>query len=427
MSKFQLVLTGIFVFFVVIGVIVFAMYRGGSENAVRVVVWGTIPQTTFNTIIQDTALYQSKDYIVQYVEKTAENFDGDFVEALASGVGPDLFILDSDKIVTHRNKIFPIPYNILTQRQFRDSFIEGSEIFMVPEGIIALPVLVDPLVMYWNRDIFTQALLTRPPSFWDEFYNLANVVSIKDGSLNILRSAVALGEFANISNAKEIVLNLTMQAGSPVTAWGPQGIMSVYNANYNKTIPPAESAINFYTEFSNPSKSTYSWNRSLPNSTNYFLSGDLAVYFGFASEIRNIQIRNPNLNFDVVGIPTIREGGSNVSYAKYLGFAITNASVDKNSAFNVALILSDSVIGRKFSENTRLAPARRDLLNERQTDPYKEIFYNSAIRSKGWLDPSPQRTNILFRDMVESITSGRSRTAEAINRANTEINNLLGR
>jgi hypothetical protein len=28
----------------------------------------------------------------------------------------------------------------------------------------------------------------------------------------------------------------------------------------------------------------YSWNRSLPNSSDAFANGDLAIYFGFASE-----------------------------------------------------------------------------------------------------------------------------------------------
>jgi ABC-type glycerol-3-phosphate transport system substrate-binding protein len=425
MTKFQLIITGVFGLFIIFGVAVFSTYRGSTQNAVNVVVWGTIPQSVFENIVQKTSLYQSKEYKVTYVQKSEERFDRDFIEALASGVGPDLFMLRSDKILTHRNKVYPIPYNVFTQRQFRDSFIQGAEIYMSPEGVLGIPLYVDPLVMYWNRSIFNQSLETKPPQYWDEFYRLAPIISIKDGSLNILRSTVAFGEYANISNAKAVLLNLAMQAGTSVIDWAQFGPRVTFASSYSKPIIPSEAAVNFYTEFSNPSRTTYSWNRSLPNSTTYFLSGDLAMYFGFASEITNLQVRNPNLNFDVAPVPTSREGGESFVYSNFNSFAITNASRNKAASFAVASILTDRTNSLAFSKAIKLPPVRRDLLNQRQTDAYEIVFYNSAINARAWLDPNPIETNIVFRDMIESITSGRSRMVEAINRANSSLANLL--
>ena len=427
MTKFQLILTGVFGVFILLGVIVFSAYRGSSGDAVTVVVWGTMPQSSFSNVIKETSLYQNKEYNVQYVEKSRAEFDADFIEALASGDGPDLFMLPSEKILTHRNKIFPIPYNVFTARQFKDSFIEGSEIYMAPEGTLALPVSVDPLVMYWNRSMFTQVLETQPPKYWDEFYRLTGLISIKDGALNILRSAVALGEFGNISNAKEIILNLALQAGTPVTVWSGQSAQSVFADSYGKPIVPAEAAVNFYTEFSNPSKASYSWNRSLPDSVGYFLGGDLALYFGFASEISVLQVKNPNLNFDVATVPVSREGGVNTSYARFNALAITKSSKNPNAAFLVASILSGSEGSAAFSSITKLPSARRDLLAKRPTGSYQSVFYESAIRAKSWLDPSPILSDAIFKNMIESITSGRARTGEAISRASGELKNLLGK
>jgi len=425
MTKFQMILMGIFVVFLIGGVIVFSAYKGSSQNAVNIVVWGTIPQTSFNNVIKETSLYQSKEYAIQYVEKTSENFDNDFIEALASGTGPDLFMLPSDKILKHKNKILPIPYNVYTVRQFRDSFIEGSEIYLAPEGVLALPVSTDPLVMYWNRSIFTDVKITQPPKYWDEFYNLVNLISKKDGALNISRSLVSFGEFANISHAKEIVLNLAMQAGTPVITWYGSNLMAVFSNSFDKPIMPAEAAVNFYTEFGNPAKPSYSWNRSLPNSTNYFLSGDLALYFGFASEISNLQLKNPNLNFDVAMVPMSREGGTNVSFANFEAFAITKSSKNPNGAFAVASILSGAEGVSAFNKVMKLAPVRRDLLSQKPTNAYESIFYDSAIRAKGWLDPSPTETDAVFKNMIESITSGRARAGEAISRAQRELSGLL--
>jgi multiple sugar transport system substrate-binding protein len=425
MTKFQIILMGLFGVFLIGGVIIFSSYKGSSGNAVTVVVWGTISQNDFSNIIQKTSLYQSKEYTIQYVEKTKENFDADFIEALASGNGPDVFMLPSEKILKHRNKVYAIPYNIFTQRQFREAFVEGSWIYMAPEGVLALPILIDPLVMYWNRSIFTEAKMTEPPKYWDEFYNLANIISKKDGALNILKSAVAFGEFANISHAKEIILNLAMQAGTPVTVWNGNSVQSVFAESLGKPTVPAEAAVNFYTEFGNPSKPSYSWNRSLLNSTDYFLGGDLALYFGFGSEIANLQLKNPNLNFDVAAVPTSREGGVNVSFANFNALAITKSSKNPNAAFSVISILSGADAAAAFSKTLNLPPARNDLLTQKSTDVYESVFYDSAIRSKAWLDPSPTETDSVFKGMIESITSGRARTGEAVSKAGRDLTSLL--
>lgn len=425
MSKFQVILTGVFGVFIVLGVIIFSAYEGSSGNAVPIVIWGTLPPSQFDSIVKETSLYQSDLYNIQYVEKSLENFDSAFVEALASGSGPDLFMLSSDKILTHRNKIFPIPYKVFTERQFKDSFIEGAEIYMVPEGLLALPVSVDPLVMYWNRSIFNETSETVPPKYWDEFYRLAQLLSIKDGSLNILRSAVALGEYANITHAKEIIINLTQQAGSPIVLWSGEEARTVFADSFSKPIIPAEAAVNFYSEFGNPAKSSYSWNRSLPNSRNYFLGGDLAIYFGFASEISLLQFQNPNLNFDVAAVPTSREGGENVSYARFEGIAVTEVSKNKNAAFAVASMLAGPEGSKAWSAAANLPSPRRDLLSERPTGAYESIFRESAIRGRGWLDPAPVQSDAVFKTMIESITSGRARVSEAVLRANEELRNLL--
>ena len=46
MSKFQIILTGVFGFFIIVGVLVFASARGSSQVSADVVVWGTISGST---------------------------------------------------------------------------------------------------------------------------------------------------------------------------------------------------------------------------------------------------------------------------------------------------------------------------------------------------------------------------------------------
>lgn len=426
-TKFQVILTGIFGLFIVVGVIVFSAYRGSDNEIYKIKVWGTLAESDFQSILTASGLSQNEKYFIEYQQKNEQTFDNDLLEAIAAAEGPDIFLLPSNKIYKNLNKIFVVPYDVFTQRDFKDTFIEGSEIFMVPQGVVALPVFVDPLVMYWNRSIFNESKVTLPPKYWDQFFNLASVISIKDGSLNILRSAVSLGEYSNISHAKEIISTLAMQAGTSITYWDQGILLTNFADNLNKPIIPAEAAVNFYTEFSNPSKSSYSWNRSLAPSTNYFLSGDLAIYFGFASEISSLQSKNPNLNFDVASVPVSREGGSDFVFGKFYGLAITKGSRNPNAAFAVISLLTSQEGSRAFSDLLRLPPVRRDLLAVRQTGAYKSVFYNSAIRARAWIDPDKDETNLIFKNMIESVTSGRSRVSEAVSRASREINNLIKR
>jgi ABC-type glycerol-3-phosphate transport system substrate-binding protein len=425
MSKFQIVLLGVFGVIIIISVILFSQYKGGGKTVANVVVWGSLPTQDFNNILTKTSLYNNKLFSITYVQKDKDTIDSDFVEALAAGGGPDLLLIPHQKIVKQKNKFIVIPYSAYSERTFKDSFIEGAEIYLSPEGIVALPVMVDPMVMYWNRSIFTNVSLTQPPKYWDEFYALTQAISKKDGALNISRSAVSLGEYANVTSAKEILSTLMMQAGTPIVDTSREPALSVLSATFDKPLSPAEAAVNFYTQFSNPAKPFYSWNRSLPRSSDYFLSGNLAMYFGFASELFDIQKKNPNINFDVAMMPSSREGGVDATFATFYALAISKGSKDPNGALSVALVLSSSEGSTAISDVLALPPVRRDLLTVKPSNPYKDVFYRSAIISKAWLDPSPTETNKIFQDMIESITSGRERASLAISKASRALGDLF--
>ena len=72
-----------------------------------------------------------------------------------------------------------------------------------------------------------------------------------------------------------------------------------------------------------------------------------------------------------------------------------------------------------------MPPARRDLLSDKPDDDAFSVFYDAALQSQGWLDPDTKRTDLLFRDMIESVTSGRARTTEAVGKASREVDALI--
>ena len=293
MKPFQITVLGIFGFFIIVGVFLFATYRsGGGENSgpAEALVWGTLPQETIDSTLRAFGVENTNTLSVTYREIPEDSFDAVLVEALASGEGPDLVILPHDLILRHRNKIQAIPFESYTERDFRDRFIDGADIFLEQSGIIALPFNVDPLVLYWNRTLLSNASIPQAPRYWDELESIVPTLALVDESLAIQQSAIPFGEFLNVAHAKEILATLIMQAGSPIVARNErEQPVSYLSARLGASTAPGESALRFYTEFSNPSKALYTWNRALPVSTNAFLSGDLAFYPGYASELGTLR------------------------------------------------------------------------------------------------------------------------------------------
>ena len=425
MTPFQLVLLGIFAGGIVLGIAIFALSKGTTNQLYNLVIWGTMPNAHFEAIYKNSALRSSKSIQLQYVKKDQATFDAEFVEALADGVGPDIVILRDDLVYKYRNKIYTIPFQSYSERSFKDQFIEGSEIFLTKEGIVALPLMVDPMVMYWNRDMFSNNLLAQPPQYWDEMYALVEKMTRRDNSANILQSTIALGEWTNITHAKEVLSMLLLQAGTPITSRVEYGVVSLLNNQLNYAAAPGQSAVNFYTQFANPTAPSYSWNRSLPSSANFFLSGNLAMYLGFASEIFGIQQKNPNLNFDVTYVPQIRDAEKKTVFSHFYAASIVKQSKQIGAAFTAMVAFVEPAPIQALESFTNLPPVRRDLLSAKPTDAYRFIFYNSALLSRSWIDPDPAKSSAIFRDMIEGVTSGRARLSEALSTADAELNNAL--
>ena len=426
MTTFKFALTTIFLIGTIVGVVVFALSKVSSTGSVaNLVVWGTVSNQVFDTAYEKSSLHPNKSIQISYVRKDVGTFDSDFVEALAEGAGPDIVILRDDSVYKNRSKLIAIPYKNYSERDFKDQFVEEAELFLSEEGIIAVPLTIDPLVMYWNRDIFGNNLIPKPPQYWDEIPQLVDKITRRDSGANILQSTVAFGEWHNVTNAKEIIAMLLLQAGTPITSRSPQGVRSVLNLQFDYPIKPSQSAMNFYTQFSNPVSQTYTWNRSLPSSSNFFLSGNLAMYIGFASEIFSIQQKNSNLNFDVTYVPQIRDAPKKTVFAHMYSLAIVKQSKQASAALLAIKALTEPESIRALESVTNLPPLRRDLLADKPTDAFRIVFYNSALISRSWIDPNATESSNTFRDMIGSITSGRSRLLEALDQADNELSAQL--
>ena len=427
-KNFQYIVLGLFILFAMVGVGAFVIFGkfGGDKTGpqAQLLMWGLEPKRNIEILLDKIEERSPGLLKITYIEKESTNIDQDLLEALASGIGPDLILLPHDRIWRHMDKIYTIPYDSYKQRTFKDTFLEEGEMFMRPEGIIAFPFSVDPLVMYWNRQLFTDAGIAEVPKYWDEFFGEIIPLTELDSSRNIRQSAVAFGEYDNVNNAKEILSALILQSGDKIVDTSGAEPKIVFGARTVEGPSPAESSLRFYTEFSNPTKQVYSWNKSLPTSKASFLASDLAIYFGFASEAGDIAAKNPNLNFDVASIPQIRDS-SRATYGRISGLSILKNSEYIGDAFLAVNILTSEGADLDYALGSVLPPVHRKLLSKKPSDASPAIFYDSAIISKGWFDPNKTGSDAVFEKMIENVTSGRFRIADAVIRAKEELELLL--
>ncbi|MFW5871708.1 MAG: extracellular solute-binding protein [bacterium] len=428
LSPFQLILFVVIVFLIIGGVMVFALKRqSSSEQVVPITVWGTLSGDFINSYQEAINDLNGDSIEVTYEEFPEDEFEDELVSALAAGEGPDAVIFSEDLIVKHENKLFTIGYDFYNQSDFRNNFIESGEILLKEDGVLGIPFIVDPLVLYWNRTILNANGISQPPEYWEEFLELVPQITRSDSSSNISTAALSIGEFRNINNAKEIFTTLVQQAGNPIVTRDEDtgNFVSIFEERLGYSVSPADAAINFFTQFSDPTKNTYTWNRSLPQADEMFLSGDLAFYIGFASERNSLVERNPNLNFGITQLPQSRSSQEKHTGGKMYFLGILNRSENIGAAYDTFIKMTNPENMSFVYDLINLPSVRRDLLAEVPSVDYRDTFNKAALITKPFIDPDSERTDQIFQNSIESVISGRFSASEAIKRIDQDLDLLI--
>lgn len=439
LNIFQIVIIAICVVIGIGGVVLFATSKTGfGTSGYAAQVWGVLPKTSI-----DEALVPYRDQGIDpsfvYTELPEEGFSQALLEAVAEGKGPDAIIFPSDIYFEQVNKLATIPSETVSAKVYADTYIDAGYQFAVVGGVKAFPIVTDPMVMYWNKDMFTSAGIVNPPRSWNELATQVNLIAQKKDNGIIDRAFVALGEYANINHAKQILYTLLAQAGVRLSFFEPG--LSTYQTGLNKSNTAADisggnvsaseltrSVLTYYTEFANPLKPSYTWNRSFTSSRDAFIANKLAVYFGPASEVEYIRTRNPNLNFTIAPVPQEFADKKVVHTKTYaLGFLITSQNL-KAAYPEVTRFFTAPDMVSALADAMRIAPARRDVLSSSKTardDRELGVVYESAVYGATWTDPNVVASDAIFRTLIESITSGTQTLTEAAEDASDRLDVLF--
>jgi ABC-type glycerol-3-phosphate transport system substrate-binding protein len=410
----------VFVVAFVIAVMIFSGVFGGGKGSTstgpsgNVLIWGVLPDETMQQFTTDFNV-KNVGYTISYQEHKPENFNQDLIVALANNTPPSLVIFSSEIFSAFRDKLYTIPYEAYPQRTFFDTNVEGAKVFLTKDGVIAAPLVLDPIVVYYNKDLLYGANIITPPTTWGDMQKTVRLLTKKDARNNILQSTINLGTSQNINNLREIISAMFLQTGNPIISYDiATDTKKVTIAGDDDSIALVGDALDFFTSFSNPTNINYSWNSSFSSSLDMFLSGKLAFYVGKASELFDIRAKNPNLNFDVMELFKTNGATRSYTYGSFAGIGMLKVAPNPVAAYAALNYISSKESVDILSKSLSLPPSRRDLLLFQQKDPYIDVFFKSALSAFSWPDSNPLGTEEFFRGMIRDVTSGKSDSAAAV-------------
>lgn len=419
LRPFQIGLLAVFAIVALISLVVLASYQGVGGLAAnpygsQVVIWGTFEQGAFSDLVQEIGREDRNFQVVQYVGKDPRTFEEELVNAIAEGRTPDAIVLNSEDLVTLRSKLQPISYDSFSLRSLRDQYVDGFELFALHNGLYTVPLFVDPIVMYWNRDIFATGGLAEPPTTWESLTDVVERLTLRDATRNILQATVAFGEYQNVVNAKASLLTLLLQSGSQMIAdTETRYVVNINNSLGESSGQPLFSTLQFYIEFNNVNSPLYSWNRTFESDRQAFLGERLALYFGYASEFNRLRAQNPNLNFDITPVPQGAGATVRRTYGKFYGFSLLAAGENQAGTYRALMVLANAANASQLAGSLDVVPAHRASVSQGSTNAASQTAYNQALIARGWLDPGAEESNEAFAQMIEDVVSGRQQIGAA--------------
>lgn len=427
------------IFYILVGLIVVAIFLtvilllgnigGSGQQKIALRMWGVFDhKNAFDKGLQNFRT-QNPNITIQYQEFSYADYEKNLIDSLAANAGPDIIMVHNTWLPKHVDILTPLPATgpktkkpLLTAKIFQDQFVDVAYGDLVRNGnIYALPLYTDTLALYYNKDMFNAAAITRPPADWQEVNKDTALLTRFDQFGNITRSGIALGTARNINRSTDLLMALMIQSGVQMS---DQTGNVTFAANSSGRQLGAE-ALQYYTDFANPQKTTYSWNDSQHYSVDAFTEGTLAMMLGYAHEDQLIRAKAPRLNYAVAPMP--QAGVSDPrNYANYWTLAVSKNSTHPNEAweFIVAMTSKDGITD--YLNVTQRPSARRDLIELQKSDPVLGIFAVQALTARSWVQKDNVVIEGVFADMIDDVNYHRFSINDALDRAQSRIN-VIGR
>jgi len=124
-------------------------------------------------------------------------------------------------------------------------------------------------------------------------------------------------------------------------------------------------------------------------------------------------------------IPQVRDSVRKATFGNMNSVAVLKTSRNISTSIAAAFSLTGAQFQWSFTSESGIPSSRRDVLSRQPGTAQEETFFDSALIAKGWLDPAPGQSDIIFQTMIDNVISGRSKIKSAIDRAHVELQNLF--
>lgn len=366
---------------------------------------------------------------VRYVPFPFEEYEKAVIDALASGHGPDIWMIQNTWLPKHKDKLAPLDQNDKNLNyklfNFRQDFVDVAQTDLVDNGqIYALPLYIDTLALYYNKDLLNSAGISQAPKIWDEFNETVEVLTKKDSRGNIEKAGAAMGLARNINRSTDILMLLMIQSGAQMVD------RDLKQATFARTVefqPVGEVALEYYTDFADPLKSVYTWNNNLFYSIDSFVTERTAMMFNYSHHIQTIRAKSPRLNFGVALMPQPKNASVRVDYANYFAPAVSAASKNKDAAWKFLVYLASREGSLAYLNKSLRPAARRDLIEFQKTDPDLGVYSKQALSARSWYQVDPAAIEKIFADMIEDVVFRRATAPEALRAGQDRVTVLMQR
>jgi len=389
---------------------------------------------------------------IQYPQVTVEvkklrieEYEDAIIRALAEGQGPDIISVQTSWLKEYSELLETMPKSVTIPATYyeKEKPIKELETLKMPTGqdlrnlfvdtvyedailgseIYGLPLSVDTLALYYNRQMLNQAGITTPAKTWEELKEHVKLLTKQDSNGNIVQSGAALGGARNINRAMDILSVLMMQNGTQMTQ-NQKASFNIVPTNLNdKQVAPGRDALRFYTDFASPTKEVYSWHENMPESVSAFANQKTAYLFSYSYSMPVIRSLNPGLDFGVVKLPQISTSGKQINFANYWLECVTKGSKNKNEAWAFVQFMTSKEQVSSFLKKSGKPTAMREYISEQRKEQDLQAFAEQLLTAKTWYKGgNADAAEEAFRIMIEQIVKGAKQPDEAINEAIKTIN-----
>ncbi|MDX1608111.1 MAG: extracellular solute-binding protein [Candidatus Spechtbacterales bacterium] len=455
-------IAGIFLLVLVVGLVMNILSDDGPgplAPRITLTIWDPLDnEDAYREIIQNykrlnpniTIEYESKR-IEEKGVSIGESYRDLITEALASGEGPDIYLIGNNWLSIEKSRLTPLNPEPQTNRRTTTP-PEGTGInpaaimgefpdvvrfdFTREEGgdtrIYALPMFLDSLALYYNEDYFNTHNILQPPATWEEFVDYSKQIRILGEGNEVKLAGAALGAADthgviqgndNVNNAADIVSLLMLQAGAQMNDQFGRVTFDNPVQKDNKKFFPSRDAFAFYTSFADPASENYTWDPEGFFNVDAFANGTAAMMLNYENQRSTIRDKNPNLNFSIGSAPQPADRFDKVNYANYWGMAVAKVSEHPEVAWDFIRFATSEERAKLYLQKTERPPALESLIDDFQDDPELRIFANQILTAKSWRQPNPFETENILNNSIKDALAGDG-LSSVVSNAQNKINSL---